>query len=169
MSVSYRNAVVADAAALAALFRSVFLDTFGHLYAPQDVNAFFADHGDEHWAAQLADAAFAVRLADAGTALAGYSKLGPLKLPVDTGAPAIELRQLYVSSDWHGQGIAAALMDWTLEEAAMRGARELYLSVYTDNHRARRFYQRYGFDEVGPYKFMVGNQADDDIIMRKAL
>ena len=42
----------------------------------------------------------------------------------------------------------------------------LYLSVFTDNHRARRFYSRYGFIEEGPYQFMVGNHADEDIVMR---
>ena len=37
-------------------------------------------------------------------------------------------------------------MDWALDEARRRGARQLYLSVFIDNHRARRFYERYGFD-----------------------
>ena len=57
-------------------------------------------------------------------------------------------------------------MDWAMEEARVRGASEMYLTVYTDNHRAKRFYERYGFEEVGPYSFMVGSQADEDIIMR---
>jgi ribosomal protein S18 acetylase RimI-like enzyme len=60
-------------------------------------------------------------------------------------------------------------MDWALEEAHRRGAEELYLTVFVDNHRARRFYDRYGFEAVGRYDFMVGNHADEDVIMRKAL
>ena len=57
-------------------------------------------------------------------------------------------------------------MDWAIEEAKARGGSELYLTVYTDNHRAKRLYERYGFVYVGPYHFMVGEQADEDIIMR---
>jgi ribosomal protein S18 acetylase RimI-like enzyme len=57
-------------------------------------------------------------------------------------------------------------MDWVLGEARARRAPELYLSVYIDNHRARRFYDRYGFEPVGRYDFMVGNHADEDILMR---
>ena len=60
-------------------------------------------------------------------------------------------------------------MDWALAEASQRGAKELYLTVYTDNHRARRLYDRYGFEAAGRYAFMVGNQADEDMIMRKRL
>jgi RimJ/RimL family protein N-acetyltransferase len=92
-----------------------------------------------------------------------------MKLPVETDRPAILLDQLYLLSAHKGTGIACELMDWTLAEAARRSAQELYLTVFTENHRARRFYARYGFEEVGPYTYMVGNHADDDIIMRLAL
>ena len=51
-------------------------------------------------------------------------------------------------------------------EARRRGAEELYLSVFTENHRAKAFYRRYGFAYVGPYKFMVGEQADEDEIWK---
>ena len=56
-----------------------------------------------------------------------------------------------------------------LDEARRRGGAHLQLTVYVDNHRARRFYDRRGFAEVGRYDFMVGNHADEDIIMRKPL
>ena len=169
MSIAYRDAVPADTEQLAALFKTVFCETFAHLYSAEDLATFLSEHDERLWREQLADPKFAIRLAEEGPALAGYSKLGPLRLPVDDGTNGLELRQLYVASPWHGSGIAAALMDWTIGEARSRGARHLYLSVYTENHRAQRFYRRYGFDEVGPYKFMVGSQADEDVIMRLAL
>ena len=96
----------------------------------------------------------------------GFVKLGPLVLPVDAAASAIELRQIYILDRFHGTGIARALMDWALDQARLRGAEEMYLTVYTDNHRAQRVYERYGFEVIGPYAFMVGEQADEDLIMR---
>ena len=60
-------------------------------------------------------------------------------------------------------------MAWVIATARERGAADLFLSVFIDNHRARRFYARYGFEEVGSYAFMVGTHADEDIVMRLGL
>jgi len=161
-----RDANPQDAPALVALFQQVFHETFGHLYRTADIEAFLAKHGEAQWSEQLADPEISIRLVEDGGACAGYSKVGPLRLPAQPSGPAIELRQLYVAKAWHGTSVGRDLMDWTIAEARRRGAAELYLSVFTENPRARRFYERYGFEEVGPYKFMVGDQADDDIILR---
>lgn len=168
--ITYRDGVPADAAALDRIFDVTFCDTFAHLYAPEDLEAFLGGFGIADWEAQLADPAFAFRVAEEDGEPVGYVKLGPvLKLPIGLAAPTLLLDQLYVLKDHHGGGIARALMDWAIDESRQRGAQELYLTVYVDNHRARRFYDRYGFEAVGRYDFMVGNHADEDLIMRKSL
>ena len=75
----------------------------------------------------------------------------------------------YILKPWQGAGIAATLMDWAIAEARRRGAEEMFLSVFVDNARARRFYARYGFEQVGTYDFMVGTHADLDLVMRLKL
>jgi len=169
MTVTYRNAVPSDAAVLDRIFDRVFCDTFAHLYRAEDLHAFLSSFGAADWEMQLADRAFACRIAEVEGVAVAYVKLGPLKIPVEEDSPALLLDQLYVLKDFHGAGIAQALMDWTFDEARRRGATRLYLTVYIDNHRARRFYDRYGFEAVGRYDFMVGSHADEDIIMRKLL
>jgi len=74
-----------------------------------------------------------------------------------------------VLAPWQGQGIAQEMMEWAIFHARDHGAREIILSVYVDNHRARRFYERYGFEEIGAYAFQVGETIDDDRLMRLAL
>jgi len=169
VTVRYRTAVPDDAERLVTLFHGCFRDTFGHLYDPRDLALFLDGHTAGHWRDQLESDDFAVRLAEEEDELVGFIKLGPVKLPVEPAGKAVELRQLYVLARWQGSGTARDLMDWVTAEARRRGADELYLSVFTENHRARRFYGRYGFEEVGPCAFMVGNQADEDIMMRLAL
>jgi GNAT superfamily N-acetyltransferase len=169
MTVSYRIADRGDAGAIDAIFRASFCDTFAHLYRAEDLEAFLAKFTRQAWETELDDPAYAVLLAEDGGEAVGYVKLGPLTLPVDANGGAVELRQLYVLKGQHGSGVGAALMDWALGEAKGRGVGELYLTVYTDNHRAKRFYERYGFVPVGRYDFMVGNHADEDIIMKLSL
>ena len=169
MTVSYRDATPSDAEALNRIFDTVFCETFAHLYAAEDLEAFLSGFGIGDWEAQLSNPAFSCRIAEEDGDLVGYIKLGPLKLPIEADGPALLLDQLYVMKEHHGAGIAKTLMSWGLEETARRGASQIFLTVYIDNHRARRFYDRYGFEAVGRYDFMVGNHADEDIIMRKRL
>ena len=169
MSIAYRDAGARDWSLIDRLFRTGFCDTFAHLYASEDLDAFMGKFTEEAWCRELADERYAFRIAENGGEPVGYVKLGPSELPVAPAGPSIELRQLYLLQPWHGQGIADELMRWALATSRQRGAGEMYLTVYTDNHRARRFYERYGFAYVQPYIFMVGQHADEDIIMKLKL
>jgi diamine N-acetyltransferase len=164
-----RDATPSDAASLDQIFRTTFCDAFGHLYRDEDLADFLSGFGVGEWEAQLRNDDYAVCIGEADGVPIGYVKLGPLKLPVKTDRPAMLVDQFYVLKEHHGAGVAAALMGWALGESRRRGAEELYLTVFVENHRARRFYERYGFEAVGRYEFMVGSQADDDIIMKIGL
>ncbi len=164
-----RRAGVADAPLMVTLGCETFAETFGHLYHPDDLALFLARFTVAAWEAELADPRFHVVLAMAGDDAVGYAKLGPPSLPFEAEGTAIELRQFYVRQGWQGSGLAARMMAEMLAVARGRGADELYLSVFVDNHRARRFYERYGFVRVGRYDFMVGNHRDEDYVMRLAL
>ena len=169
MSIAYRNGRPGDGPALSDLFCESFAATFGHLYADTDLAAFLCRMDADAFERELASADYAFRLAEDSGQLAGYAKLGPNDLPGEAPPGTLELYQLYLGARWHGTGIARCLMDWTVGEARLRGATHLQLSVYVDNHRARRFYEKYGFEEVGKYVFMVGTHEDDDRIMRLRL
>ena len=165
----YRDATPPDLRAIDRVFRQSFRDTFAHLYRPEDLAEFLGQFTPEAWAGEFTDPRYRFRVSEVGGEVVGFVKLGPSALPFETKAKAIELRQLYVLKEHHGSGIAVALTDWAIEEARRQGFEELYLTVYVDNHRAKRFYDRYGFEAVGRYDFMVGHHADEDIIMRKML
>lgn len=169
MSVSFRAATVDDADRLAALGERAFTETFGHLYTPDNLALFLENHSPGKWRTDLSDPDCAVCVGEADGNAVAYAKLLPPDLPIETAATAIEIKQFYVLHGWQGTGVAQRLMDWAVDEARSRGAEELYLSVFTGNERAQRFYARFGFHEVGRQKFMVGTHADEDIVMRKLL
>ncbi|MEH3040681.1 MAG: GNAT family N-acetyltransferase [Sphingomonas paucimobilis] len=169
MTPTLRDATVADAPLLVTIGTETFTDTFGHLYQPDDLAAFLAKFTVAAWEEELSDPRFHVVLAMAGDAAVGYAKLGPPSLPFEPTGVAIELRQFYLRKAAQGTGLAATMMEHMLAKARAAHADELFLSVFVDNHRARRFYERYGFERVGTYDFMVGNHRDEDDVMRVAL
>jgi ribosomal protein S18 acetylase RimI-like enzyme len=169
MNIVFRDAGPADAAALADVGAQTFVETFGHLYTAEDLSAFLECHKEQSWRGELADPDLKVLLVEEAGAPVAYAKVSSRTLPYDPEGPAMELRQFYVVKPFQGAGIAPRLMDWVLGQAKARGADEICLSVWSENERAKRFYARYGFSYVAPYKFMVGEQADEDEIWRLRL
>ena len=170
--IRYRLATPADGPALNAMARQSWVETFGAQYTAEDLAAFMADaYGPEGALIRsLSDPQVAIRLAEGDNGIAGYATIAPNRLPAPDAEPgAQDVRQLYVLRPWQGSGVAAQLMAWAIGTARERGAPALYLSVWEENGRARRFYQRHGFVHVGDYDFPVGNQIDRDLVMRLAL
>lgn len=168
-AVSYRDVTLDDAAMIADLFARSFVETFGHLYAKEDLDTFLAGITEEAFAKQIGNPNFVLRVAESDDEPVGFAKLGPPSLPLDTPPDTLELWQIYVLKPFQGKGVAEQLYHWSLGEARSRGAEHLQLSVYVDNHRARRFYERRGFETVGRYEFMVGSHADEDLVMRRRI
>ena len=109
MTIAYRMASAADLAGVDRVFRTGFCDTFGHIYAAADLDAFLGQFTPEAWLEEYSDPRYAFRIAEAEERAVAFVKLGPLFVPVEPAVPALELRQLYVLKDWQGTGIAAEL------------------------------------------------------------
>ena len=164
-----RPATAADLPAIDHVFRTSFCDTFAHLYSDENLDAFLGQFTPGAWEAELTSPRYAFAVGEREGSILGYAKLGPNKLPHVESGGVIELKQLYLLKDAHGTGLAGLLMQWVLEEAGRRKAERLVLSVWENNHRAQAFYRRYGFQDRGPYDFMVGTQADHDRVWEVAL
>ena len=89
-------------------------------------------------------------------ALAGDEVVGLVSLALTTGADArvpdagtVYLWQMFVRRDWQGSGLAGALMDRVLEEARRRGYDRMVLWTPAGAARARRFYEREGWELTG--------------------
>ena len=167
-----RAATDADIPALSALGRESFIAKFGTMYRPADLAAYLDEaHSEPAIAAELANPQRLYRLAEKAGQLLGYGKLGlACGFPeYARGNRVIELKQLYTAPGATGQGIGAALMDWSLEAARERGADEMQLSVWRGNHGAQRFYARYGFENVADITFRVGEQIDEEFLFARLL
>lgn len=171
MALSIRRAGPADAAALAGVGTRTFVDTFGHLYPAQDLQDFLqASHAPAVYARFLADPAYALWLLedDDGRAM-GYALAGPSGLPHADVAPGDgELKRLYVASSLHNGGWGGRLFAQAIDWLERDGPRTLWISVWSENLGAQRFYARHGFEKAGEYEFPVGQVRDREFIFRRA-
>mgnify|MGYP001131389367 CR=1 FL=1 len=168
-SFSIRRATIEDAAVLAALGAATFSETFGHLYPPEDLEAYLTTaHSTQNWTRTLADPARAVWLAQTADAAIGYVTVGACKLPVEPLEPqAGEVQQLYVLARYHNLRLGSRLMQLGLEWLAAQNRRPVYVGVWSENFGAQRFYARYGFTKVGEYGFPVGKTVDREFILKR--
>lgn len=170
--ITYRAPRRDEAAAVAALGKDTFVETFGHLYRPEDLSSFLSmSYAEEAVAAQIASDRYLFHVAEDRGKLVGYCKLGlDVSLDYDPGDKnVIELKQLYVFASHHGAGVGQALMDWALAQAAARKADEILLSVWAENVKGHRFYQRNGFRWIADTYFMVGSHRDEEFLFLRSM
>jgi truncated hemoglobin YjbI/GNAT superfamily N-acetyltransferase len=64
-----------------------------------------------------------------------------------------EVEQVYVSAAQRGSGVAAALLAEAERQVAAAGHDRAWLAVVAGNARARRFYERQGWVDEGPFDY----------------
>lgn len=169
MTPAIRRATPADADALSRIGIRTFVDTFGHLYSQEDLQAFLDEsHPPAAYARYLADPAYAVWLLEDDGGVRGYALAGPNGLPhPDAAAADGELKRLYVDRDLHNGGWGGRLFAEALAWLERDGPRTLWISVWSENHGAQRFYARHGFAFAGEYEYPVGAQRDREFMFRR--
>ena len=66
---------------------------------------------------------------------------------------------------FYGKQVAQKLINLSIELAKERNADHIWLGVWENNHRAIRFYSKNRFTAYDTHLFMLGNDAQTDILM----
>ena len=77
----------------------------------------------------------------------------------------VEIERIYVIKEMKGQGIGRFMIEKTIEIAKTNGFDYVWLGVWADNPAAIAFYQKMGFTVFGEHIFMMGNDAQKDLLM----
>jgi GNAT superfamily N-acetyltransferase len=165
-----RQATLADADTLSALSAEAFVQAFGPMYPPKDLQDFIAEaYAPAKQAQAIAApgcAAFLLEREDG--AAVGYAAVGPCGLPhADVRDGDGELKRLYLLRDVQNGGWGGRLFDAAIDWLQLDGPRRIWIGVYSENHGAQRFYGRRGWEKVGQYYYAVGTIRDLEWILRK--
>lgn len=171
MNLTIRNGAPSDAARLAELAAGTFHDTFAPHNDPKDLALYLTEaYGAIQQGQELADPNVTTLLVEAGDQLVAYAQLRRGAVPeCVTGDAPMELWRFYVAREHHGQGIAQQLMRRVELEAHQARARTLWLGVWEHNERAKAFYGKHAFVDVGSHVFVLGNDPQTDRIMARTV
>jgi len=170
--ITYRMAIQRDALTLSVLATQVFLDT----YAIQGIRPAIAREArcllsEEAFAALLADPRRGLLVAELSDHLLGFAQLTHDQthalLPPET--PAAELNRLYVQRPFLGKGIGKELLARAEALARGEGAEILWLTAWTGNAHALRFYEARGYQDVGGSLYIFEGDTYETRVFLKGL
>jgi ribosomal protein S18 acetylase RimI-like enzyme len=82
---------------------------------------------------------------------------------------ALEIERIYVLKAFHGKNVGQLLYNKAIQIASQKNATYVWLGVWEENPRAIRFYKKNGFVEFDKHVFILGNDAQTDIMMKLTL
>jgi ribosomal protein S18 acetylase RimI-like enzyme len=166
-----RGARPSDAAALADFAARTFSETFEADNSPENMSIHLArTYGPGLQAAEIDDPGMSTIIAESDGRIVGYAQLRAGAPPESVvGSAPIELLRFYVDRAWHGRGLARRLMAAVDEEASRRGASMIWLCVWERNERAKAFYRKCGYSDVGSKVFVLGTDRQTDRVFSRVL
>ena len=160
-----------DIEALLKLSLETFMTAFAHRNNADDVAIYTTiTFNHDQLLAEIENPDTFFFFAMAGDEIAGY-----IKINYNTAQSefqyndAMEISRLYVSAPYQRREIGKKLANFAINKALADRLTYIWLGVWEQNHDAIRFYERNGFKQFGTHEFLLGNDRQTDILMRREL
>ena len=168
---SIRKVTIADLDALLIISKQTFFDAFAALNHPDDMKA-YADSAftKTKFETELNNPYSAFYFVVDQDQIIGYIKLNYANAQTEfQDADALEIERIYVLAGYQGKKIGQLLLDHAIDAAHRAKLKYAWLGVWENNTNAIRFYERNGFEKFSSHYFMLGNDRQTDILLKKTL
>lgn len=167
----FRRIQPGEVSLLTTIARQTFADAFEAVNTPENFEMYVSKH--------LTEAAMSNELANPNSQFwwvcaeekpVAYFKINFPTAQTDVNdAESLELERIYTIAEWQGKGIGSVILKQVEAIAQQHAMRYVWLGVWEKNHRAITFYERHGFKPFGSHVFILGNDEQTDILLRKDL
>jgi diamine N-acetyltransferase len=170
-NVVIRIAGIADAELIADMSRQTFYDTFAAQNTRENMDKFMQQSfSKEALIKEVGEKDNIFLLAYDGQEPLGYVRLRTNNNPPDlAGTTAMEIARIYTVKEAIGKGVGSALMEDCISVALANNCSTVWLGVWENNDRAIAFYKKWGFEEFATHVFMLGDDPQTDLLMKKKL
>jgi ribosomal protein S18 acetylase RimI-like enzyme len=146
-----------------------FVDTYGHLNTPDNLQQYVAENFTKEalWHEMQEEGAyFLVGILDG--IIVAYAKLRTNEVEFPN-RNALEIQRIYLQKTLHGLRLGSKMMQACIDLAKQKGYAEICLGVWEENPKAIQFYKKWGFEIFDSHPFVIGEEVQNDYLMRKVL
>jgi ribosomal protein S18 acetylase RimI-like enzyme len=100
----------------------------------------------------------------------GYMKLNFAPSQSDLNDPeSLELERIYILQEHQNKKAGQFMIEQAVSIASKHNLKYIWLGVWEHNAGAIKFYERNGFQRTGEHSFMLGDEKQTDLIMKRAV
>lgn len=164
-------ATINDASLLASISSTTFYDTYHQHNTKDNMNLFELQHFNlKTISDEITNPFNTFLMVYESENLCGYAKLNEATTPkLLEDFSVIEIARLYTIKTMIGKGIGKILMNESVAIAEQKQKNIIWLGVWKQNFRAISFYKKNGFTIFNEHIFYLGNDKQDDWLMKKIL
>jgi ribosomal protein S18 acetylase RimI-like enzyme len=172
--INYRAATVEDSLLINSFAVHEFARNFGHLFDSKDLSFYFENSLNQKtfidWVTNPAYKCL-IAVDDASSNIVGYALGGPCSLSITNLKPnSGEIKKMYLEPNQFGKGTGEELLNLLINQLNDIYNGELYLSVWSQNPRALKFYQKHNFKKISEYDHvMIGDIVSTSFIFHYTL
>ena len=157
--------------ALQQIGRQTFEETFAESNSAENMAKYLEEaYSHEKLSAELNDPNSFFYFAMMDEIVIGYLKLNKGGSQTELkDNDALEIERIYVLREFHGKKVGQILFDKAIEVANKQLVAYVWLGVWEENKRALQFYTKNGFIEFLQHTFVLGDEAQTDIMMKLEL
>jgi ribosomal protein S18 acetylase RimI-like enzyme len=151
--------------------RQTFSETFAESNSAENMAKYLEEaYSYEKLSAELNDPNSIFYFAMMGQDVIGYLKLnfGASQTEVKDNN-ALEIERIYVLKEFQGKKVGQMLFDKAIQIAKEQNAEFVWIGVWEENKKAIQFYTKNGFVEFDQHVFVLGDEAQTDIMMKLEL
>lgn len=171
MAITIRFANADDAELIADLSRKTFSETFGYLNTKENMDKFLNEQfSRDKLISEVTGPDNIFLLVFDDETPVGYAKMRHgEKRPEFRDKDSVEIARIYVINSYVGAGVGKELMRKCIFLARDMKKEIVWLGVWEKNNRAISFYKKWGFEKFGEHSFTLGDDVQNDWLMKKEL
>jgi ribosomal protein S18 acetylase RimI-like enzyme len=167
-SISIHKINISNIDELQKISRDTFLETFAHSTSEENMRHYLENNfSKEQLAKEIEQEYSEFYFAKLEDAVIGYLKINYSGAQTELNdQKSLEVERIYIVRVYYRKGVGQLLLNFALQIAKQQQMDYVWLGVWEENHRAIQFYLKNEFITFDKHVFMLGEEVQNDFMMK---